>query len=208
MMVEEEIPIRELLNLCLNSDNQDQWREFVRRTQPLIAGVIINTIRRWQNPGPSLVDDLIQNTYLKLFANDRKALRSIRNEYENTIFGYLKVVASNVVWDHFRHPVNKVDEIELADPVLPPSPDGMDRIEFARRKEQIQNLLESLSSSPTYQRDVTVFWLYYEQGYTAKEIASLPNIELTIKGVEALLQRLTRFIREGVMTSSGNEMTD
>lgn len=201
-MVAEEIPIRELLNLCLSSDNQEHWREFVQRTQPLIAGVIINTIRRWQNnPAPALVDDLIQNTFLKLFANDRKALRSLRNEYENTIFGYVKVVASNVALDHFRHPVNKVEEVELSDPVVPPSPDGINRLEFERRKEQIQERLETLSSSPTFHRDVTIFWLYYEQGYTAKEIAELPNIGLTVKGVEAVLQRVTRFIREEMAQS-------
>jgi RNA polymerase sigma-70 factor (ECF subfamily) len=98
-MAQEEISIRDLLNLCLSSDGQEHWREFTRRTQPLMASVIINTIRRWKEPSPSLVDDLIQDTFVKLFANDRKALRSIKNEYENTIFGYLKVVASNVVRD-------------------------------------------------------------------------------------------------------------
>jgi RNA polymerase sigma-70 factor (ECF subfamily) len=207
-MPQVETPIRELLNLCLSSDDQSHWQELVRRTQPLIASVIMNTIRRWQTPSPSLVDDLIQDTYIKLFANDRKALRSIKNEYENTIFGYLRVVASNVVWDHFRHPENKVEEIELTDPVVPPAPDGMDRLEFARRKEQIQQRLETLSSSPTYQRDVAIFWFYYEQGYTAKEIAALPNVGLTVKGVEAVLQRLTKFIREGVMASSGDELAN
>jgi RNA polymerase sigma-70 factor, ECF subfamily len=207
-MPQVETPIRELLNLCLSSDDQAHWREFVRRTQPLIASVIMNTIRRWQTPSPSLVDDLIQDTYIKLFAHDRKALRSIKNEYENTIFGYLRVVASNVVWDHFRHPENKVEEIELTDPVLPPGPDGMDRLEFARRKEQIQQRLETLSSAPTYQRDVAIFWFYYEQGYTAKEVSLLPNVGLTVKGVEAVLQRLTKFIREGVMASSGDELAN
>jgi RNA polymerase sigma factor (sigma-70 family) len=190
-----EVPIRELLNLCLSSDDQELWQEFVRRTQPLIASVIINTIRRWQEPASSLVDDLIQNTYVKLFANDRKALRSIKNEYENTIFGYLKVVASNVVRDHFRRPESRVEEVELADPVLPPNPNGMERIEFTRMKEQFQSRLEKLASSPTYQRDMAIFWFYYEQGYTAKEISLLPNMKLTVKGTEAVLKRLTDFLR-------------
>lgn len=190
-----EVPIRELLNLCLSSDDQELWQELVRRTQPLIASVIINTIRRWQEPASSLVDDLIQNTYLKLFANDRKALRSLKNEYENTIFGYLKVVASNVVRDHFRRPESRVEEVELADPVLPPTPDGMGRIEFVRMKEQLQTRLEKLASSPTYQRDVAIFWFYYEQGYTAKEISMLPNVNLTVKGTEAVLKRLTDYLR-------------
>ena len=202
-MQQEEIRIRDVLNLCLGSEDQEQWREFVRRTQPLIASVIINTIRRWQQPTPSLVDDLIQDTFLKLFANDRKALRGIRNEHENNIFGYLRVVASNVVIDHFRQLKNQVEQVELTDTALPPPPDGMDRIEFERMKEQIQGRLEKLASSPTYERDVAIFWFYYEQGYTAKEISLLPNVGLTVKGVEAVLQRLTVFLRGGGSVSAG-----
>ncbi len=196
--MQEEVPIRELLNLCLGSENEELWHEFVRRTQPLIANVIINTLRRWREPSPSLVDDLIQETYLKLFANDRKALRGIRNEHENTIFGYLKVAASNTTVDYFRQPKNKVSELELTDPVVPPLPDGFDRIEFEQLKDKIQARLESLSSSDTCQRDQMIFWLYYEQGYTAKEISLLPNFDLSVKGVESTLVRLVRFVREGL----------
>jgi RNA polymerase sigma factor (sigma-70 family) len=195
-MAQEEISIRDLLHLCLSSDGQEHWREFVRRTQPLIASVIISTVRRWKEPASALVDDLIQDTYVKLFASDRKALRSIKNEYENTIFGYLRVVAANVVRDHFRQPANKADEIELTDAVLPPDPDGEDRREFARKKDKVREILTTLSSSETYARDVAIFWFFYEQGYTAKEISSLPSIGLTVKGVEAVLFRLTRYVRE------------
>jgi RNA polymerase sigma-70 factor (ECF subfamily) len=195
-MQQEETPIRELLDLCLSSEDQELWQKFVRRTQPLIANVIINTLRRWREPSPNLVDDLVQESFLKLFANDRKALRGIRNAYENTIFGYLKVVASNVTCDHFRQPKNKVPEVELTDVVVPPSPDGFDRIQFMRLKEKIQACLDGLSSSETYKRDQAIFWLYYEQGYTAKEISLLPSVGLSVKGVESTLLRLTRLIKE------------
>ena len=207
-MVKDEIPIRELLHVCLGSQEQEQWREFVRRTQPLIASVILNTIRRWKEPAPSLVDDLIQDTYVKLFANDGKALRSIKNEYENTIFGYLKVVASNVVRDHFRQPENKADEVELSDPVLPVLPDGHDRLEFAHLKDKVEALLAYFSSSATYERDVSIFWFFYEQGYTAKEISLLPNIGLTVKGVEAVLLRLTRYLREALAPKGASGVDD
>jgi len=195
-MAQVETSIRDLLQLCLSSDEQEQWGEFVRRTQPLIASVIINTVRRWKTPAPSLVDDLIQDTYLKLFANDKKALRAIKNEYENTIFGYLKVVASNVVRDHFRQPVNKADEVELSDAALPPGPQDRERLEFLHKKEEIKGILETLSASETYDRDIAIFWLFYEQGYTAKEISLLPSFGLTVKGVEAVLFRLARHARE------------
>jgi RNA polymerase sigma-70 factor, ECF subfamily len=207
-MQQVEIPIRDLLSLCLSSDDQTHWQEFVRRTQPLIASVIINTIRRWQEPAPSLVDDLIQDTFVKLFANERKALRSIKNEHEYTVFGFLKKVASNVVCDHFRHPENKVEEVELTEPVLPAVLDGMDRIEFAHMKEQIQARLKTLSSSQTYERDVAIFWFYYEQGYTAKEISLLPTVQLTVKGVESTLLRLTRFLRDQGVAAAAAEPDD
>jgi len=195
-MAQEEILIRELLQLCLSTDAEEHWREFVRRTQPLIASVIINTVRRWKQPAPSLVDDLIQNTYVKLLDNDRKALRSIKNEYENAIFGFLKVVTSNVVQDHFRKPINKADEVEVSDAVLPPGHDERERLEFSDKKNEVQKILATLSSSETYERDVAIFWFFYEQGYTAKEISLLPNVGLTVKGVEAVTLRLTRYLRE------------
>ena len=203
-MQQKGIPIRELLNLCLGSQNQELWEQFVRRTQPLIASVILNTLRRWRGePSPSLVDDLIQDTYVRLFAKDCKALRGIRNEHENAIFGYLKVTASNVTVDHFRQPKHKAVEEELTDSVVPPSSEGFDRMEFERRKDEIQERLESLSSTETCKRDVTIFWLYFEQGYTAKEISLLPNIGLSVKGVEAVLQRLVRFVRDGLEGARG-----
>ena len=38
--------------------------------------------------------------------------------------------------------------------------------------------------------------LHYLRGMTAKEIAALPCMELTIKGVESVLMRLKRVIQE------------
>ena len=69
----------------------------------MIAGVITKLIRQWIGTANSyLVDDLVQDTYLKLCANDFKSLREFECDHENALFGFLKVVASNVVHDHFR----------------------------------------------------------------------------------------------------------
>jgi hypothetical protein len=40
-----------------------------------------------------------------------------------------------------------------------------------------------------------VFWLYYRAGCSAAEIAAVPGIDLTAKGVESLLLRMTRELR-------------
>src|SRR5215470_248649 len=92
-----------LLEQCLaRSRDELLWTEFIRRSQPVIAGVVAKTIRRWCRPTPALVDDLVQETYLKLFAYNARPLRRFVCHHENALYGFLKVVASNVVQDHFR----------------------------------------------------------------------------------------------------------
>ena len=46
------------------------------------------------------------------------------------------------------------------------------------------------------ERDRTIFWLYYLQGLTAEEIAGLPTVELSAKGVESALRRITAWLRK------------
>jgi RNA polymerase sigma-70 factor, ECF subfamily len=91
-----------LLQTCLRSRDELLWTEFIRRSQPVIAGVVIKTALRWARSTPCLVDDLVQETYLKLFANNARALRRFVCHHENALYGFLKVVASNTVQDHFR----------------------------------------------------------------------------------------------------------
>ena len=57
---------------------------------------------RWTEVSPGLVDDLVQNTFLKLCADNFKALREFEFRHEHALTGFLKVVASNVVRDHLR----------------------------------------------------------------------------------------------------------
>ncbi len=45
-------------------------------------------------------------------------------------------------------------------------------------------------------RDRQIFGLYFLQGMTAREIAELPDIGLTVKGVEAVIHRLRKDFSE------------
>ncbi|SRR5216684_3091174 len=198
-----ELPAQELLQLCLQSEDQAAWLEFVRRFQPLIAGVVIKSIRRWTNPTPALVDDLVQDTYLKLCANNFRALREFECQHENALFGFLKVVASNVVQDHIRSSWSQkrgsgkeeeeLDQIQVA---ANPSSSFSENAERNILLSEIGRCLETHSAEPNFARDCTIFWLYYRQGLTAKAISELPAIGLTVKGVESTLLRLTRLVKE------------
>jgi len=49
---------------------------------------------------------------------------------------------------------------------------------------KLRQFLATQAAEPNYIRDCAIFWLYYRQGLTAKAIAQLPDIGLTVKGVE------------------------
>jgi RNA polymerase sigma-70 factor, ECF subfamily len=199
------LPLNLVLKLCLEYGTELLWTEFVRRCQPLIAGVVGKCVRRWANPTPARVDDLVQETFLKLCTNDFKALRDFHCTHENALYGFLKVVASNVVHDHFRGSYSQKrgngredEELQTVSLVRHDPGATAQHVERKILLQEISDCLETQAAGPNYPRDCAIFWLYYTQGYTAKAIAELPSIGLTVKGVESTLLRLTRLVREGL----------
>jgi RNA polymerase sigma-70 factor, ECF subfamily len=198
----QELSAQELVQLCLDHNQKAAWEEFVRRYQPTIARVVTRTARRWTIPSPALVDDLVHDTYLKLFTNDSRALRELAFQHENAIFGFFKTVASNVVTDHFRAFRNQKrwtgkDDISLDDAAffIPESRNSAQRADYEILCDEINKILkEELGNEFT--RDHAIFWLYYHHGLTANAISKLPAIGLTVKGVESTLLRVTKLVRE------------
>jgi RNA polymerase sigma-70 factor (ECF subfamily) len=198
----QKLSTQELVQLCLDAQDEAMWREFVRRFQPLIAGVVVKRVRRRMNPVPSVIDDLVQDTYLKLCVNKFKALREFDFQHENALFGFLKVIAANVVEDHFRGSRSQKrgsgreeEDLETVGATMPASIGFSDEIEREILLGEIKQCLETQVAEPNFVRDSAIFWLYYRQGLTAKAISQLPAIGLTVKGVESTLLRLTRLVK-------------
>jgi RNA polymerase sigma-70 factor (ECF subfamily) len=198
----QKLSTQELLQLCLKSHDEAMWTEFVRRFQPLIARVVIKSLCCRGKFNLSLVDDLVQNTFLKLCANDFKALRNFDFRHENALFSFLKVITQNVVEDDIRRKQsdknNGGKEPEDLDQVYAtPARDSTPAsVETRVLMGEIERCLQTLASEPNFARDYTIFWLYYRQGYTAKQISELPGIGLSVKGVESTLLRMIRLLRD------------
>lgn len=199
----QELSSQELVQLCLAQQDEAMWLEFVRRFQPLIAGVVLKSIRRWARPTPNLVDDLVHDTYLKLLANKCRALRQFNFEHDHAFFGFLKRVASNVVQDHFRSTYSQKrgsgreeEDLETLHASTAASNHPADEMDREILMREVQQSLHCLASDGNFARDCTIFWLYYRQGLTAKAISGLPGIGLTVKGVESTLLRMVRLVRE------------
>jgi hypothetical protein len=64
--------------------------------------------------------------------------------------------------------------------------------------QEVNAALSRVAAGPHLERDRKLFWLYYRVGLTADEIAGLPSIGLSTKGVESSLLRLTRLLRQEI----------
>lgn len=193
----EELSDRDLVELCLRDRNHaDAWGEFMRRFQPLIAGVSSKTLRRWTMPNRSVVDDLVQSALRKLLEDDCRALRNFKWLHENSFRGFLKVVASNIVQDHIRkHPPSRVTEtLEDVGPDVVRTEAASHSVEIEALVDKLVACLQKLLSAEEHvRRDLGMFLLYYRYGLTAKEISGL--YPMSIKAVENTLLRLVRIAR-------------
>jgi DNA-directed RNA polymerase specialized sigma24 family protein len=202
-----EIP--EIIAECAVKGTEGAWREFVNRTRARIRAVVIRRLeRRVERLSQETVDDLTQDVYLRLYANKCRALRSAEALRENSLFRFLKVVASRVVEDHFRQLAFKREGSGPAIPFSSEAPLAGDQVSTDLLISKIEEVLKTLSQEAEFERDYRIFWLYYRQALTAREISSLPDIELTQKGVESVLMRQTRLIQAALGTIKGKSRGD
>ena len=66
---------------------------------------------------------------------------------------------------------------------------------------EVREHLEVCTEGRDKDRNRRIFWLYYRVGLSAAAISMLPGIGLTTKGVESLILRMTREVRERMLAS-------
>ncbi len=191
----------QLVQECLRAGNEAAWEEFLNRFHTLIATVVARTARRWNVTAPAMLEDLVQEVYLKLCADHCQSLRDFQGVHADSLFAYLKVTAANLVQDHFKARQARKRGSGLADQSLdladPPDRAGghgsREELEQTVLLKQIGHVLSEEGYSRVHR---SLFWLYYRQGYTAAALAAIPAVDLTVKGVESLLLRMTRSVRD------------
>jgi RNA polymerase sigma-70 factor (ECF subfamily) len=210
VMLSQDISHADLIQSCLNSDDE-AWREFMRRYDHVISLAVLRTAARWRETSKSVLQDLIQDTYLKLCDQQFKLLRGFEFRGEDSIFCFLKAITANIVHDHFRSIYAKkrgiqlmVDLEELYDSSSSNMPGNPDDMQKNVLRNEVGKVLDELVG-PDAERDRNIFWLYYQQGFSANEIAQLPGIGLSAKGVESALNRLARLIKKRLTDKSCGE---
>jgi RNA polymerase sigma-70 factor (ECF subfamily) len=198
------ISIENLVRRCATSPSPEAWQEFVRRFHRLIATVTLRTAGRLGDASRQTVDDLIQETYLKLCADNFRILRTFEQQHPEAFTGYVKVLTANVVRDHFKslhtqkRGAGQLEQIEedFVPPTAADTAGSPQSIERAVLILEITRHLDLCLAGPDRDRNRRIFWLHYRAGLSARAIAGLPSIRLSAKGVESILMRLTKDLRQ------------
>jgi RNA polymerase sigma-70 factor (ECF subfamily) len=197
--------VEELVRACAESNDGGAWEDFVARLERPISLSIKRTACQWGMDPGQFVDDLLQETYLKLCADSCRLLLEFAHQHpEREILAYIKTIAINVAHDQFKslHSQKRgggeVDQLlEDFDPAAHGgSLGGPEAIQRELLLKEIDGQLQNCAAGSNQERDCLIFWFHYLQGMSAKTIAALETIQLTAKGVEAVIFRLTRCLRE------------
>jgi RNA polymerase sigma-70 factor, ECF subfamily len=205
----------DLVRACSQTGDPAAWEEFVRRFHRLIATVALRTARRCGKTSPHVIDELVQETYVKLCSDNFRLLRSFEPRHPDAFYGFLKVVTANLVLDHFKATRSEkrgsgTTEVPSESPVNAASEACTVHVtvESSERRILLQELdaiLRRLAKGPNLDRDRRIFWLYYRVGLSGNAIASLPSIGLTTKGVESTILRLTRLLRREMLADRSRQ---
>ena len=204
------LSLRDVVCLCAGPCDDDAWEEFVSRVDKPIGLTVMRTAWVCGERSLSLIEDLRQETYVKLLKDGCHHLRdfAIKNS-DLAILRYIKKAAINVTFDHFKRkrrqkeggdkPHISLSEVDLeAGKQVPRS---QERIDVVVLLGEINELLNHFLTGPDKKRDRMIFWLYFRQGWSTNEIASPPTIGLNAKGVGSVIERLTRCLREQILRS-------
>jgi RNA polymerase sigma-70 factor (ECF subfamily) len=194
------------LQRALEAGSLQRWEDFVRESHGLVASAVFRALARWRTPQKDQVEDLVQEVFLKLCANDFLLLRRFRSDSSEALTAYLRTISGTIVMDaQRRHAAFKrgsggetLDLDEVHDRA-----GSTESVETIERGMLLGRVGDCLSGQKD--RDRQVFWLYYRQGLTSQAIAAIKAVNLTSRGVESLIRRLTIAVRKCLGVSASGE---
>ena len=196
-LMPDELSLSDLLRRC-GEPGRGEWIEaLVKRLQPLVAGVVSRTLRRYGVLQAELVKDLSQDAFLKLLGPKFNLKERARGRSESEIVGLISVTVVNLVLDEVRKSRPCIS-IETYHEVPQES-----NADVQVLVNEVDAILKRLLVPPTVERDYRIFWLYHRNRMTAREISLLPGIHLTVKGVESVICRLTADLKQALIGSKG-----
>ncbi len=170
------------------------WDTLLQHHGKLFAAITVRVARRFGPCSRAEHDDALQEACLRLSQHARTG--KVPAGADSLVEPYLKAVIANAVHDYFRarKALCRNDDILVPlDEIVPPS-----SANTADRRLLIQEL-EDLTEPRSRER--LLFQLYFREGWTAQEIAGMPTLQLSVKGVETAIGRIVAGLRDRIKRS-------
>ena len=182
------------------SDSSTAFDEFMELARAPIRSAVWRALSTRTAGDRAAADDLIQETCLKICSERGAALRRLVYPSPLGVVAYLRAIAHNVASDFFRARIaakrgGDQNRVALEEVLQDEAGGGAAAVERLLLLDQVQRCLKEHHKAV---RDRAIFWLYFRQGLTAKAIASIGAVGMSQKGVESLLLRIIRAIRDCV----------
>jgi len=191
-----------LLTRCAHSDDPTTWQSFERFFKPrLLAAVRRALWRSHQKADPDLIDELLQETYCRFLARDRRVLKAFAGGSDGEACVYIMRVAESVTLDRLRRGAATKRGAEfclvrgrtaesLTNRMLDPSASPEARAVQRDLWQRFWKRCEHLSGSRDTSRDLAILDLALFQGWTSREIAVAKGLRAST--VDTVIHRLRR----------------
>jgi RNA polymerase sigma-70 factor (ECF subfamily) len=123
-------------------------------------------------------------------------LRGFRADHPDSLLVYLRAAGSSAAYDHQRtqctikrgsgNPEASLEGMQIES--------GENTLDLTRRTLLAHDIEKCLQGQK--ERDRKIFWLYYRQGFSVREISTLFPFGLTSSGIESTILRLNQIVRK------------
>ncbi|KAA3610994.1 MAG: sigma-70 family RNA polymerase sigma factor [Calditrichaeota bacterium] len=216
----KQLSNKKLLKVCKKLKiNELAWLEFYNRFHPVIS----NYIYKWNghyrffpfhNDFKNSISDLNQTIFLKLLDNNRKALRSFRNESEVSIYAYLAKIVKCEVINYAKHcsamkrnaptvsvyePINSAkreDSLVILDLIATKDGDLEEEHKYKERVDMYKKILRKENKNKNWNRDIIIFELAFEHGLKADEICEIGSLGISKKRIANRITELKKLLKK------------
>lgn len=204
----ENQEVCDLLHRCAVEGREADWAELVRRYGPRLESRVRWRLHRCgMTVDDELTQEMLQEVYYRLLESRGRRLLACRGRSEGQVLSYLRRLTDRMVIDQVRHlqAVQRRHEQLAAEAETPSSVDG-DLVDPTSSPEdellardRLQRLLArflEVESGHYGRRNLRVLLLNAVGGWTSREISRAMAGDLGPSGVDSLLNRVKRRLRQ------------
>lgn len=190
-MGEDPVQIDKTFRRCAAGSRGDCDHFFVMM-QPLFRKVASRLALQYGSL--SDLDDIVQEINMRI-AGDTVNLATKLPSDPTVVPSYFAVLAANGARDWFRARGAQKRGRSVTVRMPDTETSTLSRGYFDSAADRTILVQQIAQTVPNGSREKSIFLLYYTRGYSAKEIAAIPAIGLSTKGVESLISRLNKQIQ-------------